>query len=1198
MKSRLSGNFREILWGKKIIPSNNNESLSSQYSVQSLMIRSFLIFLSLMAITGVILYWIYHLQLEKGKSAIEQHEQAGIDIVERVIQHDLRLAIHDLIKLAQDPNVYAAATKGGTVACNQTADLLATLMSYREYYFQARLLGMNGHEIIRLDMKEGAPPFRIDQEMLQDKKKRYYFKNAVQLQKGQIYISPFDLNVEHNKIEKPFVPVIRLATPVVGPENQTVGVVVLNYRGNHIFNEMKVGAKYRKSVFMLINSDGYFLKGLKPEDEWGFQIEERRERRIQNVFPGIWETIRQTDAGKIYQEGSLFTFYTSRPVEDLWKTNDGKTLTEVNLTAKNTEVKWVVISYLSAEKLQKECDLLTDGLKINLILLALLIGFVLLGGSILFSILNLRQKRFQQIAEEMALFPKFNPGPTLRLNSEGMITLANVFANKLFGLTDIVGENWYDILKRNGMTEPTKIPEGEKQIQHELLIGTNTFLLTYNKDLLSQAVYIYGIDITEFKKALDEIRRLATIVASSNEAIYTKSLDGLIETWNAAAEKLYGYSAEEAIGKPISIIFPDSVIDEFSDIKKTLGSETGLKQFETVRKRKDGTLINVSLTISPIKDGSGEVNGGSIIAQDISLRKSIEDQLRESENRHRSILELAEDAIISIDKDGTIIEFNNTAERFFGYSVQEVVGKKITMFLPEPHHSLHKTYIQKYLKTQKSTIIGKIREVQALRKDGTLFPIELNVTEVKLDSGLIFTGIIRDISKWKIAEAQMKKLFRAAEASPVSVVVTDKKGNIEYVNPKFESVTGYSANEAIGQNPRFLKSGHHAPEFYKKLWAKILDGKPWYGTFLNKKKNGDTYWERASISPIFDDNGHVSNFVGVKEDITDLKLAENAVKKAKEEAEAATHAKSDFLANMSHEIRTPMNAIIGFSYLTLQSKLTSQQRDYLNKIYSSSQSLLGIINDILDLSKIEAGKMDVDEIPFNIEELLSELFDLVKVTTREKGIELLFSISEAIPLELTGDPLRLKQVLTNLVGNAVKFTEIGEISVTVELLKKEGNKVTLQFSINDTGIGLSEEQTAKLFQPFIQADSSTTRKYGGTGLGLVLCRRMVELMGGKIAVNSKPGIGSTFYFTAVFSIPTKMEKKWSVLPTDLRACACWWWMTMSLHENFFIKLWNLSTLRLHRRIREKRLSQRWKRQLETGWRYHIDWSFLTGKWRK
>ena len=248
MKKKKSGNFREILWSKKIIPSYNNESLSSQYSIRSLVIRSFLIFLSLMAVAGVILYWIYHLQLEKGKSTIEQHEQAGIDIVERVIQHDLRLAIHDLIKLAQDPNVYAAATKGGTVAFNQTADLLATLMSYREYYFQARLLGMNGHEIIRLDMKEGAPPFRIDQEMLQDKKERYYFKDAVQLQKGQIYISPFDLNVEHNKIEKPFVPVIRLATPVVGPENQTVGVVVLNYRGNHIFNEMKVGAKYRKSV--------------------------------------------------------------------------------------------------------------------------------------------------------------------------------------------------------------------------------------------------------------------------------------------------------------------------------------------------------------------------------------------------------------------------------------------------------------------------------------------------------------------------------------------------------------------------------------------------------------------------------------------------------------------------------------------------------------------------------------------------------------------------------------------------------------------------------------------------------------------------------------------------------------------------------------------------------------------------------------
>ena len=1114
---------------KKLIPTNNRKSLPSQYPIQSLVIRSLLIFLPLMAIAGVILYWIFHLQLEKEKAAIEQREKAGIDIVERVIQHDFRLAIQDLTKLAEDPNVYASATEGGPDAWNHTAELFATLMSYREFYFQARLLGINGHEIVRVDMKEGFPPFRIDREMLQDKRQRYYFKKAVQLKPSQVYISQFDLNVEQNKIEKPFVPVIRLATPVVEPQNPTAaGVVVLNYRGNHIFDEMTVSAKRRNSLFMLINSDGYFLKGLQPEDEWGFQIEERRERRIQTLFPGIWETIQQTGTGKTYHEGSLFTFYTFRPAENLGKTN------EVKLFGKNTPVEWVVISYLSAGRLQNRCDLLTRGLKINLIFLAFLIGFFLLGGSILVSVLNLRQKRFQQMAEEMALFPKFNPGPTLRLNPGGMITLANPFAKELFGLTDIGEENWYDYLKRNGMTEPIDIPEGENQIQHNLTIGVKTFLLTYNKDSLSQGVYVYGIDITEFKKALDEIMQFATIVRSSSDAIYTKCMDGSIETWNPGAEKLYGYRAEEAIGKSVSIIFPDSTSDEFSDIIEKLNNEIGLEQFETVRKRKDGTLVDVSLTISPIKDTSGVVKGAAAIAQDISKRKSIEHQLLESENRHRSILELAGDAIISIDKDGTIIEFNNTAERFFGYSLQEVVGKNITMLQPEPHRNLHDAYIRKYLKTGESKVIGNTREVEGRRKDGKLFPIDLNVTEIKLDSGVIFTGIIRDISERKFAEVQLKKLFRAVEASPVSVVVTDKKGYIEYVNPKFENITGYSADEVKGQTPRMLKSGRQDKAFYKKLWATILGGESWYGTFLNKKKNGDTYWERASISPIFDDKDRISNFVGVKEDITDLKMAEEALKEAQEDAEAATRAKSDFLANMSHEIRTPMNAIIGFSHLVLQSELTAQQRNYLNKIYLSSQSLLGIINDILDLSKIEAGKMDVNEIPFNIEELLSELFDLVKVTAREKGIELLFSVSEEIPLNLTGDPLRLKQVLMNLVANAIKFTEIGEISITVELLKKEGNAATLQFFIKDTGIGLSEEQIAKLFQPFVQADSSTTRKYGGTGLGLVLCRRLVEMMGGKIDVKSRPGIGSTFYFSAVFSIPAKMEKKWFIPPTDLR----------------------------------------------------------------
>ena len=255
---------------------------------------------------------------------------------------------------------------------------------------------------------------------------------------------------------------------------------------------------------------------------------------------------------------------------------------------------------------------------------------------------------------------------------------------------------------------------------------------------------------------------------------------------------------------------------------------------------------------------------------------------------------------------------------------------------------------------------------------------------------------------------------------------------------------------------------------------------------------------------------------------------------ARSEAEDATKAKSEFLANMSHEIRTPMNAIMGMAHLAMKTDLTAKQYDYLKKVDISAKSLLGIINDILDFSKIEAGKMDMESVDFQLEDTLDNISTLVGIKTQEKGLELLFKTDPAVPRALVGDPLRLGQILINLSNNAVKFTDTGEIVVATELVKQDQAQVTLKFSVRDTGIGMTAEQAAKLFQPFAQADSSTTRKYGGTGLGLTISKRLAEMMGGKIWVESQAGQGSTFSFTADFGLGKEKAKKRFKPASELR----------------------------------------------------------------
>lgn len=383
-------------------------------------------------------------------------------------------------------------------------------------------------------------------------------------------------------------------------------------------------------------------------------------------------------------------------------------------------------------------------------------------------------------------------------------------------------------------------------------------------------------------------------------------------------------------------------------------------------------------------------------------RKKAEEGLVKSEQRIRSIVENVIDAIITIDNKGVIQTFNPAAERIFGYSSAEIIGRNVKILVPSPHHDLHDGYIRRYVETGEDHIIGKTRELFGSRKDGSSLPIELSVSEMKLGTETFFIGIVRDISERKRIESELIH--------------------------------------------------------------------------------------------------------------------------ARESAEKANRAKSDFLAVMSHEIRTPMNGILGLTDIVLDTDLTREQRDNLNLVNYSAESLLGIINDILDFSKIEAGRFDLDYSDFDIRERLNETIQSLSAKALQKDIELIFIVDEDVPRVLVGDLGRLRQILVNLVGNAIKFTDRGEISINVSLEKSLDRMVELRFDILDTGIGIPEDKLKMIFKPFTQADSSTTRKYGGTGLGLAISAQLIDMMKGHIWVESEPDKGSAFHFTCRLGISEKIDE--------------------------------------------------------------------------
>jgi two-component system sensor histidine kinase/response regulator len=960
--------------------------------------------------------------------------QLRADVLSRYVNH-MRSNIRFLATLPSLYGLVRAAENQGFDAEEQTREdlwrshlqsIFHGFVANNEEVTQVRFIGLadGGRELVRVDRRQGKI-IDLPTEQLQEKGVRYFVQETAKLAKGQVYISDIALNRDVGKIEQPYVPTMRAATPIFGSDGKLFGMVVINVDARFLMAELKPSVSSNFQVY-LTNEQGDFL--LHPDATRTFGFDLGRRWRWQDEF---------------------------RQVEN----NNGK----------KSELR----QFVSANGLN-------------------------------------------HVLTRQVMLDQTDPSRYL--------TVAILLSDAAIAQTVVVAQYTALLFMLGG----------------GLLVGG--------------LIYVFQ---QQLRKLHEHQAKLGAIVESAQDAIIGKTLDGIVTSWNKGAERIFGYTEQEAIGKTLlHLIVPVEFTDEEKKILAHIRRGEVVSSYDTVRHRKDGSTLHVSISVSPIQDLYGRVVGASKSVRDISKQKAAEAeilqlnrsleqqvanrtvQIREVSSLQRAILNSAGYAIIATDITGMITVFNPAAESLLGYRADEAIGKLNPGIFHEPSEVVERAAV--FSEELKETIepgfdVFVIKSLRGLpnehewtfvRKDGSLFPVRLSITALKYEDGSIngYLGMAVDLTEPRKAENALKASSRflqmLADNMPNMVGYWDMDLYCKFANYAYRDWFGKTPEQMQGIHLQdFMGETFHKSEPYVRA---VLRGEPQrFERTVTKLDGGEGHIWANYIPDIAD--GQMRGFIVMVTDVTELKQKQLDIAALNQkleirttEAEAASRAKSDFVANMSHEIRTPMNAVLGMTHLLSSTPLSAEQRKYADMIRASGESLLTILNDILDFSKIEAGKMELEPKEFLLEETLKVLGTIMTISAGEKELELAIGVGAEVPNGLVGDSLRLQQILTNLVSNAIKFTQSGEVILTVQLAEKRAHGVVLRFEIRDSGIGITEEQQRKLFYAFTQADSSTTRRFGGTGLGLTICKRLVELMGGSIGVVSQAGVGSRFWFTLPF----------------------------------------------------------------------------------
>ncbi|HPE55875.1 MAG TPA: PAS domain S-box protein [Bacteroidales bacterium] len=748
----------------------------------------------------------------------------------------------------------------------------------------------------------------------------------------------------------------------------------------------------------------------------------------------------------------------------------------------------------------------------------------------------------QRIADKKKLEDQFQfmqtllntiPNPIYYKNNEGKYLGCNTAFEKYFNTTaaNLIGKTVFDLhplefAKKYDKRDNDLLAKGGKQeIESTVMHGSGKvrdviFTKATFGNVNGKAEGLIGVisDITQRKKMEEDLRasqeEYAVLIENMGEGIAITSNDEVFLFANPAAEKIFGVRKGELIGKSISE-FVDSAEFERMQSETQIRKRGTSSKYEAQIIQPGGDVRTILVTATPKYNSRNEQIGTFGIFRDISQRKEQERALRESEERFSKIGEASLDAVIMINNHGNVEYWNPAAARMFGYEVDEIKGKNVhQLLMPKKYKSLHDRGWEKFVKTGEGNAIGKVYELTALRKNGEEFPVEIALTSMKIKNNHWGLANIRDITERKNAE----KNIIESEAKYRSIIEnmqdvyyrSDLEGNLIMVSPSGSKLLAYnSLEELLGKN--IIKDLFYRPEHSKKFIEKLRELRSLTNyEIMLKTKKGKPVTVLTSSGFFTDSKGVILGVEGILTDINERKKHERELRKSKEEAERANRSKSEFLANMSHEIRTPMNAILGFTEALAVQIESPEQQKMLDSVLSSGNLLLALINDILDLSKIEAGKMVISPQPTDLAQVVEEIKLLFNDKVSQKGLNLNLEIPIGFPESLKLDEIRIRQILFNLVGNAVKFTHQGFISIEIDFKQTTQNAGDLFLAVRDSGKGIPASQHKLIFETFQQQEGQIDRHYKGVGLGLAISLKLARKMNGTITVESEEGKGSIF----------------------------------------------------------------------------------------